>query len=238
MRAQRREVSRNVMYDVRLANFTNPHIRYGDLHVDRNQTIGGNLDVSGNLTIGGDMRARNYYASGNYYLDNYVLIPAGTIIQSAAINEPAGWLDCDGRTLSVFVNADLFNAIGYTYGGVYRGADVSNNRVADLSFNIPDMRGRVGIGAGTGPGLSVRGLGNISGAETHTLTNNEMPRHNHGGSTGSENAALVGSTGTSIVNDHQVADNGSHSHTIEFDGGNGAHNNMQPFLVLRYLIKY
>lgn len=123
MRAQRRQVNRNVMYDVRLADFTNPHIRLGDLHVERNQTIGGNLDVSGNLTIGGDIRARNYYASGNYYLDNYVLIPAGTIIQSAAINEPAGWLDCDGRTLSVFENADLFNAIGYGYSlGVYRGA--------------------------------------------------------------------------------------------------------------------
>lgn len=240
MRAQRRQVNRNVMYDVRLADFTNPHIRLGDLHVERNQTIGGNLDVSGNLTLGGDLRARNYYASGNFYLNNYVLIPAGTIIQSAATNVPGGWLDCNGETLSVAMYSYLFSAIGYTYGGVYRGADLGLNRAADLSFNIPDMRGRVGVGAGDGVGVALtpRVLGAIDGEENHTLVVAEMPRHNHGGSTGSTNAALVGSTGTSSANDHQVADNGSHSHTIEFEGGNGAHNNMQPFLVLRYLIKY
>lgn len=230
MRAQRRQVNRNVMYDVRLADFTNPHIRFGDLHVDRNQTIGGNLDISGNLTIDGDIRARNYYASGNFYLNNYVLIPAGTIVQSAAINEPAGWLDCDGRTLTVAMYAYLFSAIGYVYGG------------AGLSFNIPDMRGRVGIGAGDGTGaaLTARSLGATGGAETHTLTLNEMPIHDHGGSTGnagdareSENASSV-----SIVGSVTVSGEGTHNHTITPQGGNGAHNNMQPFLVLRYLIKY
>jgi len=236
------------MYDVRLANFTNPHIRYGDLHVDRNQTIGGNLDVSGNLTIGGDMRARNYYASGNYYLDNYVLIPAGTIIQSAAINEPAGWLDCDGRTLTVAVYADLFRAIGYTYSiGVYSGAD--------LSFNIPDMRGRVGIGAGdgTGPALTARSLGATGGAETHTLTVSELPAHSHSSNAngynlndGINDAGLVkhvpGIDNTGASGLDQTAGEPSLFQspialTINNTGGNLAHNNMQPFLVLRYLIK-
>lgn len=231
MRAQRRQVNRNVMYDVRLANFTNPHIRVGDLHVDRNQTIGGNLDVSGNLTIDGDIRARNYYASGNYYLDNYVLIPAGTIIQSAAIDEPEGWFDCNGQTLSVVEFAYLFDAIGYTYGG------------ADLSFNIPDMRGRVGIGLGDGDGtaLSPRNLGVTGGEEKHKLDVTEMPRHNHTGNTGTTTGANNNATSAGVgglAGSHDVADDGSHSHTIEFEGGNGAHNNMQPFLVLRYLIKY
>jgi len=124
-RVQRREMNRTLMLDNRLVNLTQPHILDGDIHIERNQTIGGNLDIYGNLTIGGDLRARNYYASGNFYLDNYVLIPAGTIIQSAAINEPAGWLDCNGRVLSVVVYADLFNAIRYTYGGVYSGSDLS-----------------------------------------------------------------------------------------------------------------
>lgn len=229
-RAQRREVNRNVMLDNRLANLTNPHNYDGDIHIERNQTIGGNLDISGNLTVVGDLRGRNYYASGNFYLDNYVLIPAGTIIQSAAIDEPAGWLDCNGRVLSVVVYADLFNAIRYTYGGVYSGSD--------LSFNIPDMRGRIGVGSGNGSGLLAKTLGTTGGAESHTLTVDEMPAHDHGGSTGSANAALIGSTGTSIINDHQVADNGSHSHTIPSQGGGSAHNNMQPYVVLRYLIKY
>ena len=232
-RVQRREVNRNVMLDNRLANLTNPHNYDGDIHIERNQTIGGNLDISGNLTVVGDLRGRNYYASGNFYLDNYVLIPAGTIIQSAANDEPAGWLDCNGRVLSVVVYADLFNAIGYTYGGVYSGSD--------LSFNIPDMRGRVGIGAGSGYGLTARTLGVSSGAETHTLTVGEMPEHDHGGSTGGTTSAATNSTDAGaggFTGSHAVADNGSHSHTISSQGGGSAHNNMQPYVVLRYLIKY
>lgn len=246
-RAQRRAVNLNVLLDNRLSTLTNAHNYDGDLHIERNETVGGNLDVSGDLTVGGDIRARSYYATGNYYLDNYVLIPAGTIIQSAAMLEPEGWFDCDGRTLSVFVNADLFDAIGYTYGGVYRGADLSLNRVADLSFNIPDMRGRVGIGAGIGAGndpntyLTARILGAKSGVETHALNMDEIPSHNHGGSTGSTESAATNSTEAGaggFAGSHAVADNGSHSHTIPSQGGGQGHNNMQPFLVIRYLIKY
>ena len=227
-RAQRRAVNRQVLLDNRLSTLTNAHNYVGDLHIERNATIGGNLDVSG------DLRARSYYATGNYYLNNYVLIPAGTIIQSAAINEPAGWFDCNGRTLSVVVNANLFNAIGYGYSiGVYSGAD--------LSFNIPDMRGRVGVGAGDGDGagtaLTLRNLGAKGGAETHTLTVGEMPAHDHGGSTGESDSALPGSTNSGALG-HAIADNGPHSHTIPSQGGGSAHNNMQPFLVIRYLIKY
>ena len=239
MRAQRRAVNRQVLLDNRLSTLTNAHNYVGDLHIERNETVGGNLDVSGDLTVMGDIRARSYYATGNYYLDNYVLIPAGTIIQSAAMLEPEGWLDCDGRTLSVFANADLFDAIGYEYSvGVYGGED--------LSFNIPDMRGRVGIGYGTGPAiglnaaLTTRSLGDMSGAETHTLTKPEMPAHNHGGSTSaagsaaeSESASAVSITGSVIV-----AGSNDHSHTIYSDGSGNPHNNMQPFLVIRYLIKY
>lgn len=235
MRAQRREISRNVMYDNRLTVFTNPPIHTGDLYVERNQSIGGNLDICGNLTIGGDMRARNYYATGNYYLNNYVLIPAGTIIQSAAINEPEGWFDCNGRTLLKVNYNGLFIAIGHTYGG-YSGVD--------LSFNIPDMRGRVGIGSGEGSGLLPRLLGVSGGAETHTLTVGEMPSHSHSSNAVGNSIGLITADGTN------TAINGDSSSTepniftrpvaltIDISGGGSAHNNMQPYVVLRYLIKY
>ena len=223
-RAQRRAVNRQVLLDNRLSTLTNAHNYLGDLHIERNATIGGNLDVSG------DLHARSYYASGNFYLNNYILIPAGTIIQSAASAVPGGWLDCDGQTLSKVRYAYLFTAIGYTYGG------------ADLSFNVPDMRGRVGVGAGDGPNtdtyLTPRNLGAKGGAETHTLTVEEMPGHNHGGSTGSTTGASTTATGTLGGALSDVADDGSHSHTIALQGGGNAHNNMQPFLVIRYLIKY
>ena len=224
MRAQRRNINRNVLLNNRLSTLTNPHNYVGDIHIVRDETIGRNLDISGNL------RATNYYASGNYYLDTYILIPAGTIVQSAAINEPAGWYNCDGRILTIKMHEELFNAIRFAYSGGFSGND--------LSFNIPDMRGRVGVGSGHGNGLTPRILAVIDGAETHTLTVGEMPAHNHGGSTGSTTSANTGTATTAAISGHEVADNGSHSHTIPSQGGGSAHNNMQPFLVLSYLIKY
>jgi microcystin-dependent protein len=231
MRAQRREINMNVMFDNRLATFNSPPIHTGDLYVERN------LDVCGNLTIGGDLRARNYYATGNYYLNNYVLIPAGTIIQSAAINEPAGWFDCNGRILSVVVYADLFNAIGYTYGGVYSGSD--------LSFNIPDMRGRVGIGAGAGSGLTARTLGEKSGVETHALNEGEMPAHSHSSNATGGSIGLITSNGSNTAATGLDSSTGEPNLfaaipalTINNTGSGLPHNNMQPYVVLRYLIKY
>ena len=255
-RAQSRTVNQNTYLDNRLTTFTNPHIYDGDLHVERDQTIGGNL------TIGKDLRATNFYATGNYHLDTFVLIPAGTIIMSACIAEPGGWLDCDGRLFTVTVYPDLFSAIGYSFGGV------------DNSFNLPDMRGRAGVGLGQGAGLTTRALGATGGAETHTLSGAEMPSHRHTGTTDSSGTHTHSSNasggylqpglfynGSDTANstpsalDGGYADNemdlatslalsinsaGAHTHTFTTDlsGGGAAHNNMQPFVVLRYLIKY
>jgi microcystin-dependent protein len=248
-RAQRRAVNRQVLLDNRLSTLTNAHNYDGDLHIERNATIGGNLDVSG------DLHARSYYASGNFYLNNYILIPAGTIIQSAASAVPGGWLDCDGQTLSKVIYAHLFSAIGYTYSvGVYSGSD--------LSFNIPDMRGRVGIGAGTGPGtgdnlgpnapLTARSLGAKSGVETHALNEGEMPTHSHGSNaigsiSGNANSIglLKADGGTTITSNVDLNTAGTEPNlsttvalTISNTGSGLPHNNMQPFLVIRYLIKY
>ena len=231
-RQKNRKVNSGVFLQNRLATFTSPPMRTGDLYVEKNETIGGNLDVSGNLTVHQDLRAKNFYASGNYYLDNYVLIPAGTIIQSAATTIPGGWLFCDGSSLSVLEYQSLFNAIGYTYGG-------SGN-----NFIIPDTRGRTGIGSGTGSALTARTLGNKGGEETHVLTTDEMPSHSH-----SSNA--IGTTiGLIIANGQNTATTADSSSvepnvyappqalTINSTGSGNAHNVMQPFIVFNYLIKY
>jgi microcystin-dependent protein len=191
---------------------------------------------------------KNLYTSGNYYLDKFVLIPAGTIIMSAATTEPGGWLDCNGRTLlkgtigSTYY--DLFLAIGYSYGGTFGGSD--------LSFNIPDMRGRVGVGLGQGAGLSNRPLADISGAEMHTLTMAQMPDHDHGSNAvgGLAQPGLAfcerdlngtnqnTATALDTLGDNELNLKTTLALSIDSVGGGLPHNNMQPYVVLRYLIKY
>jgi microcystin-dependent protein/cytoskeletal protein CcmA (bactofilin family) len=196
----------------------------GDLHV------GLDLDISGNVIVNNDVTASNYYATGNYYLNGHILIPAGTVIQSASTSAPAGWLDCYGQSLATASYFSLFTAIGYTYGG------------SGANFNLPDLRGRVAIGQGVATGVTTaRTVGDTGGEETHTLVEDEMPSHTHsldrranpdevafdpGNAHASESSACT--TDRNIIAQFNTFSAGS----------NVAHNNMQPYLALRYLIKY
>jgi len=81
---------------------------------------------------------------------------------------PMYWHFCDGQLLSIAQNTALFSLLGTTYGG-----DGQN------TFAVPDMRGRIPVGTGQGPALPSVQLGERSGSESFTLTNNTMPAHNH-----------------------------------------------------------
>jgi microcystin-dependent protein len=81
---------------------------------------------------------------------------------------PKGWAFCNGQILPINQNTALFSLLGTNYGG---------NGVS--TFALPDLRGRVPIHFGQGPGLSSYVLGQVGGPETVTLTSNQIPAHSH-----------------------------------------------------------
>ena len=92
----------------------------------------------------------------------------GQIVLFAGTFAPKNWAFCSGQSLSIQQNAALFSILGTTYGG--DGVQ---------TFNLPDLRGRVAVSQGQGPGLSAYTLGQQSGQENVTLTVQQMPQHNH-----------------------------------------------------------
>jgi len=81
---------------------------------------------------------------------------------------PLDWNFCDGTTLSISTYPALFSLLGTTYGGN-----------GTTTFQLPDLRGRVAISSGQGPGLTDRILGAAAGAENATLNINNLPSHTH-----------------------------------------------------------
>jgi len=93
---------------------------------------------------------------------------------------PTGWALCEGQLLPVSQNTALFSILGTTYGGN-----------GQTNFALPDLRGRVVVSFGQGPGLSPYQQGQVGGAESEKLTAAQMPSHSHS----------VGATETATTND-------------------------------------
>src|SRR5262249_48331982 len=92
----------------------------------------------------------------------------GEIFASGFNFAPQGYAFCDGSVMSIAQNTALFSLLGTTFGGN-----------GQTTFALPDLRGRVGIKFGQGPGLSPYSLGEVGGDEAVTLTVAEMPSHAH-----------------------------------------------------------
>jgi microcystin-dependent protein len=146
---------------------------------------------------------------------------------------PAGWAFCQGQLLPISENETLFNLIGTTYGGD-----------GQSTFQLPDLRGRVPIHQGTGPGGVGFTVAQLGGIENVTLTVAQLASHSHpllasssnGNTNLLQNQVLAGNaTQVYRVTSPNVsaAMNGN---TIRPDGGNQPHNNLQPYLVINWVI--
>lgn len=145
--------------------------------------------------------------------------------------EPRGWAFCDGRLLPIAQNTALFSLLGTIYGGDGR-----------TTFALPDVRGRVMVHAGRGPGLTDRRLGVKGGVENVTLNATQMPNHTHtlranGGSatTADPTDNVLASTGrTRLYADSANAN--MDSSAVSSTGGSTSHTNVQPFTTLNCII--
>ena len=179
----------------------------------------------------------------------------GTVMAWAPNFAPRGWAFCQGQTLSISQNSALFALLGTTYGGD-----------GQTTFRLPDLRGRIPLGAGNGPGLSSYDLGQSAGTENVTITLNEMPAHNHPAQTGNApiqvsaanadtstpaNGLSIAIPGTVLGRDFTAtlgfnsaapsvtlnqATSGPASVNVGVAGGSQPHNNMQPYLALNFII--
>lgn len=121
------------------------------------------------------------------------------------------WLLCNGASVSTTTYSGLFALTGYAFGG------------SGANFNLPDLRGRVSGAIGTGSGLSARSLGDTVGAETHTLTQAQLPDYLIQGS------VEVGNNDGSNVRG-SFAGTGNSYYDVRSGGSGQSHNNMQPTL--------
>ena len=186
-------------------------------------TMSGDIDMGGNTVTNLDTPVADDDAATKEYVDDQLAsfggLPVGTIIDYAGTSIPTGWVNCDGSAVArTGTYANLFAAVGVAYGA---GDGVT-------TFNLPDCQGRATIGVGSGSGLSTRSLGDTGGEEEHVLTIAEMPAHTH-------SAPRYSDTGS-----NHWGDGGGSSGTSSTNstGGDGAHENMMPFIAFRKLIKY
>ena len=172
----------------------------------------------------------------------------GQIMMFGGNFAPRGWAFCNGQLLSINENQALFAILGTTYGGDGR-----------TSFGLPDLRGRLAMHAGNGPGLTPRTIGQKFGTQTNTLNQTQMPSHNHNAvvsgdvKIGVSSAAadepspdgnVLAETSPNNIYSGDGATSGQFlagalnevTVTVQNNGGSQPVNNLQPVQVVNYII--
>src|SRR5438128_1037360 len=148
---------------------------------------------------------------------------------------PTGWAYCNGQLMPISQNTALFSLLGTFYGGDGKS-----------TFALPDLQGSTPIGQGQGKGLSERFLGETSGSDFITLLTSEMPVHTHNlmgdavdtGDTRTPSPTVTMAQ-TSPGNAYTAATSPlvqMNFQALAISGSSSPHNNMQPFLVVTFII--
>ena len=169
----------------------------------------------------------------------------GQIIAFGGTFAPRGWALCDGQLLQIAENQALFSILGTKFGGDGR-----------TTFGLPDLRGRVPVHAGSGPGLIPKSLGEKGGSNTRTLSQSNMPSHSHATTVTN---ALTAHASNAAGEEEEAGDNalgmatayasenpteamrtgsigGNVNVTVGSTGTGSPFGNEQPFLVINYII--
>ena len=158
----------------------------------------------------------------------------GEIKMFAGNFAPRSWAFCDGQLLAISQNDALFSLLGTIYGGDGR-----------TTFGLPDMRGRIPVHAGNGPGLSPRSLGAKLGSEQETLTVSQLPNHTHtlqaNTQVGNQGDAVGSTPAQSTAGVYLQSPNPAsifqlRAQSIDEIGSSQSHNNIMPYLCINFII--
>jgi len=158
----------------------------------------------------------------------------GEIRMFAGSFAPAGWAMCQGQLQPISQNDTLFTLIGTTYGGD-----------GQSTFALPDLQGRAAMHMGKGPAVSqTYQIGEKDGVESVTLTTQQIPNHNHAVTVSQDlanapspaNQVYAQSTQISMYTQDSPASKFFNASTLSPVGGNQPHENMQPYLVITFII--
>jgi len=146
---------------------------------------------------------------------------------------PAGWAMCQGQLMAISQNDTLFNLIGTTYGGD-----------GQSTFGLPNLAGRAPVHQGQGPGITQNyTIGEAAGVESVTVTTQQMPTHTHALIASQDPAnAITGANGILATPPQLSAyftsapDTALNNATVQPVGGSQPHENMQPYLVITFII--
>jgi microcystin-dependent protein len=164
--------------------------------------------------------------------------PVGSVIAFAGSTAPDGWLLCDGSNYSSAKFPDLHAVIGTSFGST------------GGNFHVPDLRTRVPVGLSSS-NTQFQEIGDVGGAAEHTLSVGEMPSHQHDvgarndANRGMGNASVTAGGYNGMISSYSYGGDDNTYHPSDSDayhakptGADSPHNNMPPFVVMNYIIKY